>query len=222
MKDQLKENGNVLAIESAVAGGSVALIRDDGSNIVRHEGNESSRAEKIMSAIDDVLREADLTPGDLNLIAVSAGPGSYSGIRIGLSTALGLSDALDIPCVSVSVLAAMAEATPMLGALIAAVPVGKNDIAWQRFKDREPLENPVLSSSAGFIHELSLNSDLALFLQSDLFECIADQLSTERDKVDAGRGLAEFIGRFALKTEANGLAQPLYLRNKDSTRPGVF
>jgi len=99
-----EERSNILSIESAVAGGSVALFSVERGTILRHDGNDCSRAEKIISVVRSLLEEAGLTLPDLNMIAASTGPGSYSGIRIGLSTALGLTSALNIPIVGVSVL----------------------------------------------------------------------------------------------------------------------
>ena len=113
-----KDSKNILSIESAVAGGSVALISADRQTILRHDRNECSRAEKIISVVGSLLEEAGLTLPDLTMIAASTGPGSYSGIRIGLSTALGLTSALNIHIVGVSVLEAMANAGERLPIIV--------------------------------------------------------------------------------------------------------
>ena len=71
-----------------------------------------SHAESLHLFIDDVFKEADLKPQDVDAIAVSKGPGSYTGLRIGVSTAKGLCFSLDKPLISVDTLEALAHQAP--------------------------------------------------------------------------------------------------------------
>lgn len=71
-----------------------------------------------MPLIDSMLRESEKDINDINCIAVAAGPGSFTGIRIGVATARGLAQALDIPAVPVCTLQALAEAIFAPGVLI--------------------------------------------------------------------------------------------------------
>jgi tRNA threonylcarbamoyladenosine biosynthesis protein TsaB len=66
------------------------------------------RSEKLITLIDDVLKRTKLKMSDIDAVAVTTGPGSYSGLRGGLATAKGLVEALDIPLISVSTLHAIA------------------------------------------------------------------------------------------------------------------
>jgi tRNA threonylcarbamoyladenosine biosynthesis protein TsaB len=215
------ERTNILSIESAVAGGSVALFSAERGTILRNDGNDCSRAEKIISVVGSLLEEAGLTLSDLDMIAASTGPGSYSGIRIGLSTALGLTCALNIPLIGVSVLEAMANAAESEAPVIAAVPVGKSDVAWQPFEIREsgnrrPAENPVLMSSASFIDNLKCMPDSTLYAHSELLERLAGLIPDNTTWIDAGVGLAEYVGRFASSLDHTFKPpQPIYLRNSD-------
>jgi tRNA threonylcarbamoyl adenosine modification protein YeaZ len=217
-----EERSNILSIESAVAGGSVALFSVERGTILRHDGNDCSRAEKIISVVRSLLVEAGLTLPDLNMIAASTGPGSFSGIRIGLSTALGLTSALNIPILGVSVLDAMANAAECTTPVIAAVPVGKSDVAWQRFEIREngsrrSNEGPVLMSSASFIDNLKRMPDSTLFAHSELLERLAGLIPDNTTWIDAGIGLAEYVGRFASSLDHTPVTpRPIYLRNSDT------
>jgi tRNA threonylcarbamoyl adenosine modification protein YeaZ len=156
------------------------------------------------------------------MIAASTGPGSYSGIRIGLATALGLTSALNIPIVGVSVLEAMANAAECTTPVIAAVPVGKSDVAWQHFEtrgngNRRSQEDPVLMSSASFIDNLKLMPDSTLYAHSELLERLAGLFPTNTASIDAGISLAEYVGRFASSVEnAAKSLHPMYLRNSDT------
>ena len=216
-----KNNKHSLAIESAVADGSVALICNGGERVVTKHGEGCSRAEKLILVITDLVREANLTLADLDTIAVSVGPGSYSGIRIGLSTALGLSHALNIPCVGVSVLDSLSFAAAPAETVIAAVPVGKNDVAWQPFEVKEggarsTLAVPRLLPAASFVNELERHPGAALFAQTDLLKNLTDRLPDSTPTFDAGVGLAEFVGRFALSAPTSDTRlRPIYLSNRE-------
>jgi len=222
-----KPRKNILSLDSAVASGSVALICGETGSIIKREGSDCSRAEKLISVISDILNEAALELKDLDLIAVSTGPGSYSGIRIGLATALGLSNSLGIQCVGFSVLEAMAYGARLPSSYIAAIPVGKNDVAWQAFNADNPgREDPrtyaELVPLASFVEHLKSRQHMRLFAQTDLLKRLGNQIPSTTPFVDAGIGMAEFVGRLASREDAtNSSLQPIYLRNRDAIRlPG--
>ncbi len=101
--------GIILNIETATKNCSVSISK--GKEIVAlKELNEGkfSHAEKLHSFIQDIVKEAGLNLQDLDAIAVSKGPGSYTGLRIGVSAAKGLCYALEKPLISVSTLKSMA------------------------------------------------------------------------------------------------------------------
>jgi tRNA threonylcarbamoyladenosine biosynthesis protein TsaB len=98
----------ILQIETATASCSVALA-EDGVILSHKQVNERNRhAEVITQFIGELLTEAGLNYDQLDAIAVSSGPGSYTGLRIGVSTAKGLCFALDKPLIAVETLEAMA------------------------------------------------------------------------------------------------------------------
>lgn len=98
----------VLAIETTGAYASVALMKDD--KIIGHiTGNDRfSHLQNLMPQVESVIKENKLSLSDVDLIAVSNGPGSFTGIRIGVSSARALSQVLGIPCVAVPSLEALA------------------------------------------------------------------------------------------------------------------
>lgn len=98
----------ILAVETTGAFASVALM--DGDRIIGHvQGNDRfSHLQNLMPQVDTVVKENKLSLDDIAAIAVSDGPGSFTGIRIGVSSARALSQILDIPCVPVSSLEALA------------------------------------------------------------------------------------------------------------------
>lgn len=102
----------LLAVETATLFGGVALISDQGV-IAEHSLNvRATHSERLMSAVGSLLSEAGVSLKTLDGIAVSIGPGSFTGLRIGLSTAKGLCFANELPLVSVPTLEAMAARIP--------------------------------------------------------------------------------------------------------------
>ena len=97
----------VLAFDTATDVATSALVRD-GSVV----GERASRAVRILDDVDGLLAEAAAEASDLDGIVVGTGPGSYTGLRIGLVTARTLSLALGVPVAGVSTLAALAAGEP--------------------------------------------------------------------------------------------------------------
>lgn len=102
--------GYILNIETATKNCSVALAKN-GETILCKEMAEQgfSHAEKLHLFIEEIIKEAGITFSDLNAVAVSQGPGSYTGLRIGVSAAKGLCYALEIPLISVDTLTVLAN-----------------------------------------------------------------------------------------------------------------
>lgn len=98
----------ILGIDTSTPIGSVALI-DDENIVAEHTLNiVQAHSSRLMPAIDTVLKWGDITPDALDGCAVGIGPGSFTGIRIGVATAKSLCYAVDKPIVGVSTLEAIA------------------------------------------------------------------------------------------------------------------
>jgi len=100
----------LLNIETATKNCSVSLARD-GKTITCKEIAEQnfSHAEKLHVFVDELLEENNLNYKDLNAVAVSQGPGSYTGLRIGVSSAKGFCYALGIPMIAIDTLEVLAR-----------------------------------------------------------------------------------------------------------------
>lgn len=101
--------GLILQIETATTSCSVALAKDGEVLAYKEIDQRNIHAEVITVYIDEILARCKITYADLDAVAVSCGPGSYTGLRIGVSTAKGLCFALDKPLIAVETLAAMAD-----------------------------------------------------------------------------------------------------------------
>ena len=111
----------ILAFESSARAASAALLKDGKllSQYTQCSGLTHSRT--LLPMGEDMLKNAELTLNDVDLIAVAHGPGSFTGIRIGVSMVKGLAWALDKPCVGVSTLEAMAWHGLAAGGLVCPV-----------------------------------------------------------------------------------------------------
>jgi len=122
-----------LAIESAISGGSLALARDR-LIIAEWEGSEGDlRSEELLSRVSETMASAGVLIHDLAQIAVSNGPGSYTGIRVGIATAIGLAASRGIPCRGISVMTSVARRAVQEDDRAVAVPLGRGNYCWRVF-----------------------------------------------------------------------------------------
>lgn len=98
----------ILCLETATPICSVALNDGEKNIALRECKGQNAHSEKITIFIDEILKEAGINYNQLDAIAVSKGPGSYTGLRIGVSTAKGICYAADLPLMAVDTLHAMA------------------------------------------------------------------------------------------------------------------
>lgn len=103
----------VLALDTASTTGSVALM--DGSRLIAETllNVRATHSERLLDQVQQVLRAGELKLSDLDLLAVVRGPGSFTGLRIGLATAKGLAQAAGLPLVGVSSLQLLAMNLPL-------------------------------------------------------------------------------------------------------------
>ena len=108
----------ILAIDTTAVTAAAALV-EDGQILGTYQQNGTlTHSETMLNMVENLLANAKVTPDMLDMLAVSAGPGSFTGVRIGVSIIKGLAFGRDIPCVPVSTLDALSEnLRPMAEAL---------------------------------------------------------------------------------------------------------
>ena len=100
----------ILNIETSISTASICLKNDIGLDELLTNDNQKDHAGWLHEAIDSLLKKNNYSSADLNAVAVSIGPGSYTGLRVGLASAKGFCYALNIPLIAVSTLKMMAFA----------------------------------------------------------------------------------------------------------------
>ena len=222
----------ILAIDSATSGCSVCVSNKDGplAKIVKEMSR--GQAEVLIPMAEAVLKEASVTPQDLDVIAVTNGPGAFTGLRIGLAGARGLALALNIPCVGITTLEVLAAATPRKErtdkVILACVESKRADIYVQTFAaDLSPLSEPLalagpalfefckdigglllVGDAAGRAHEMLAGraADIVLSSASPLPDPVLIAQLAQRC-IDQGR------------LDRTATPEPLYLRPPDAKLP---
>lgn len=119
----------ILALETSAKAVSAAVVEDGVVLASAYQNMGLTHSVTLMPLVDGMLKNAGLTAQDMALIAVAAGPGSFTGLRIGVSAAKGLAWALSLPCCGVSTLEAMAEnARTFEGTIICAMDARRQQV----------------------------------------------------------------------------------------------
>ena len=108
----------ILALETSAKSVSAAVAENGVILAAAYQNNGLTHSRTLMPLVDSMLCNASLTLDDIDLIAVAHGPGSFTGLRIGVSAAKGLAWAKGLPCCGVSTLEAMARGVSDFDGLI--------------------------------------------------------------------------------------------------------
>lgn len=123
----------ILSVETATLSGSVALSR--GEKIVAALAGDSgiSHSNTLLSDIDKLVHGAQVDLSEIDLFAVATGPGSFTGLRIGIATVKGLAATLERPCAGVPTLHAVALSAGPSARSVALLPAGRGEVFAQLF-----------------------------------------------------------------------------------------
>ena len=116
----------ILAIDTSSKICSVSILEDKNVIIEKHNNDEKTHSQKLMPMIDESFKTSNLTLDDIDLLACSQGPGSFTGIRIGISTVKAFADVKHIPIIGVTSLESLAYNIKSKG-LIASLIDAKHD-----------------------------------------------------------------------------------------------
>jgi len=213
---------NVLAFDCSGSGAAVAVLVSGLIAASRADAEPVGQAERLMPMIDAVCSEAGMRFADLDLLAVTVGPGSFTGIRIGLAAARGLALATGLPCIGVTSFAAVAaEVSPELRPLAVALDSRRDEIFVQYFPTEDRGDAPMMQRPEDAAKALPRGT---LWLAGDAAGLLAPWLgASARIVPEAGRLNPGAVARLAAAGWRPGerplLPRPLYLRAPDTTLP---
>ncbi|HEX8737281.1 MAG TPA: tRNA (adenosine(37)-N6)-threonylcarbamoyltransferase complex dimerization subunit type 1 TsaB [Pyrinomonadaceae bacterium] len=123
----------ILAIETALHPGGVSILEGASEIDFWVSGAEASRSEDLLPVISDLLKKNQIHQKQIDLIGVSRGPGSFTGVRVGLATAKGLALGIGCECVGVSTLEALAASSETKGKVRSVIRGGRDEAFYQDF-----------------------------------------------------------------------------------------
>jgi len=123
----------ILAIETATLAGSISISK--GEHVIgSSEGDPTlSHSNTLLADVDKLLVSTNLKVDEVDVFAVAAGPGSFTGLRIGIATIKALATTLDRPCVGVATLEAIAHAAGSHSRIVGVLPAGRGEVFCQMF-----------------------------------------------------------------------------------------
>jgi len=201
----------VLAIDSALAACAAALLRDGHALAAISEPMERGHAERLASLVDELARGAGVAFADVDRIVVTVGPGSFTGVRVGLSFARGLALALGKPCVGVSTLEALAGEGP---GLRAGAIAGAGEVYFAAYRETEALVEPGRFA----IDAARALAPAGVTVRGPAAEIFRDQAAGIQ--VSASPDIATLARLGAARDPAAHPPKPQYLRAPDAKLPG--
>jgi tRNA threonylcarbamoyladenosine biosynthesis protein TsaB len=129
----MKSEPLILAFETATLAGSIAIAR--GAEIIRSCSGDPkvSHSNTLLADLDALLKESEVELADIDLFAVAVGPGSFTGLRIGIATVKALAATLARPCAAIPTLQAVALAGGAAENSVALLPAGRGEVFAQLF-----------------------------------------------------------------------------------------
>ena len=139
----------VFALDSYGKNAGVALWRDDGFLYETTLAAGLTHSETLLPLCAEAFRATGLTPKEVDLFGVCAGPGSFTGLRIGLATVKGLALPHKTPAAGVSTLLAAALASGAEGTVVAALDARRNEVYWAAFQIQNGVCTRLAQDAAG-------------------------------------------------------------------------
>lgn len=206
----------VLGIDTCLGACAAAVLSDGDVLALRSEPMTRGHQERLAPLVREVMDQAGVAFEALGRVGVTVGPGSFTGLRVGLAFAKGLGAALDVPVAGVGALAALAE--PVAGSVIAAIDAKRGQVYLQAFADGAPVSAPdVLAVETAFARVAEMAAAGPPTLVGPGAALLAPAAPGAR-VIETEAADPAAVARLAL---AGGAARPLYLRAPDARLPGA-
>ncbi|WP_067486859.1 tRNA (adenosine(37)-N6)-threonylcarbamoyltransferase complex dimerization subunit type 1 TsaB [Actinomadura hibisca] len=214
----------VLAFDTATAAVTVALYEWTPGEGVRARAtaeavDQRRHTELLTPSIARVLAEAGAAPDDLSAIAVGVGPGPYTGLRVGLVTAIAMGEALRVPVHGVCTLDVLAWASGRDEPFVVATDARRKEVYWARYDSAQArATEPAVGPAAGLPEGLPVIGEGAQIYA----EVLGDRAADPAPLLPTAAALAELaVTRLSGRPGPELLPpEPLYLRRPDAKEPG--
>ncbi len=210
---------NLIAIDTAVEACSVGVVAG-AREVLKSEVIGRGHAERLMGMIANAMDEAGLGFADLERIAVTVGPGSFTGLRVGVAAARGLALATGAPAIGIGTLAVHAEsARHEIGAapVLAVLAAGRGEIYGQSFaEDGTPEGEPEAAPAETFARRIAANTLIAGSGAAALAEILGQEARARTVHERSVPDIAALCRLAAAAPVTGAPPRPLYLRPPDA------
>jgi tRNA threonylcarbamoyladenosine biosynthesis protein TsaB len=201
----------VLALDTCLGACSVAVVADGRVLASASEAMTRGHQERLAVMARETVAAAGVGFGAIDRVGVTVGPGSFTGLRVGVAFAKGLALALGRPCIGVGTLEALAASVAVDGPLAAAIDSGRGQIYLQTFADGAPLGEPAV-----------MPLEAAQALVTDLGDATivgpgAALLGEAFEAIPMAAPDPAAVARLAAAAPESTSSAPLYLRPADAT-----
>ncbi len=206
----------ILAVDTSSNVASAAIVDDNKLVCECVLNNKLTHSQTLLPMIDEVFKKSELTPFDIDVFAVASGPGSFTGLRIGVTTIKGLAHAVEKPVCSVNTLEALAYNLPYCPHIIAPIMDARREQVYNAFYKWEKgvlkvIEEPRAISLEDCLDQLLKMGEKVVFL--------GDGVAVFRDKIKYTLGeLAFFAPQLACTSRAACVAEAA--KNKETISYG--
>jgi tRNA threonylcarbamoyl adenosine modification protein YeaZ len=213
---------DALVLDTATPAVTAAVVRVAGGRVealsVQVAADARRHGELLAPAVSRALADAGLIPGSLAAVVGGLGPGPYTGLRVGLVTALALADALRIPAYGVCSLDGIAGPVP--GRVLAVTDARRREVYWAAYADGRRTDGPGVCRPADLAARLAaLGVEVACGAGARQYADVLALPVTGPDSPDPV-ALAEVAAGRILAGAPGEPLTPLYLRRPDAVEPG--
>ena len=211
----------ILSVETATLSGSVAITRGDEILGVLSGDSSISHSNTLLGDVDKLLTQTRITLSQIDLFAVATGPGSFTGLRIGIATIKALAATLDRPTAGIPTLAAVALSGGVSAESVALLPAGRGEVFTQLFSVLrpdlvEPLDDAAHIPPARLFERYGDLETVTWCGEGAIVNCeLIESMAANRDWTIAPQtnSLASYVARLALtRFERKELENPFALR----------
>ena len=161
----------ILAIDTSSKICSVSILENENLIMENHNDDEKTHSQKLMPIIDETFKHANLSLNDIDLLACCQGPGSFTGIRIGISTVKAFADVKNIPIIGITSLESLAYNITTNGLIASIIDAKHDNVYFSLYEKSENtyklIENPISCNIAEVIEILKKYTN-------QLITCVGD------------------------------------------------
>ncbi len=176
----------ILALDTSSARACIAILEDENVLIELNNTDEKTHSQKLMPMIDEAFKKTNLSLDDISLIACGIGPGSFTGVRIGITTAKAFMDSKNIAGVGISSLEALAYNLNKPGYICSLIDAGHENVYAGIFNIIE--ENGILKTKENNLSFLSFKNERGELTSDNLFKFLKSTVSNNEPIYFVGNG----------------------------------